>query len=578
MIANVNLRPTALREFWSDAYPQSIYLWHGAKHGLPLSEIENDPVPTHDDLFHTQAQIQEGHDYCRSFYETVLPVLAQKLNRIHGVHLSDSFWRLAFGQWLYRHVVVAYDKFEMLKRFDSERVAVRLLAKECFFVPRDHYEYLLCFARDFGVQQLVSQYFYLYSASKFSTVNMRNDRQLIDFCNLAGPEEDNNPEVALLGVFLSGSVYNHLKTRSLGKIRNLAIPQEIRLSEEIDFYSRSSLLESAYDKSFESYFFQTLYYCLPQAYIEDFKGYFDAFARDLEYKRFRHLIVEAWISHIPSAIYAGLAKEQGRKVTCYEHGSGTVFYKNWPGTFVCPNAGDYFLSVGWGETRGRFIKGGFAARDIRPYDFTGHKRRILYIGRTKTPYQMEINEGCVVNSTFIKELRLASDFVNLLPPGLKESLVFRPRDKDIFFWDTEKTLGLGERGIKVDKSPDFAEAIQSAGIVVIDHISTGIAELLLMNAPFILLNSVSGIGCTEDLKSIFDDLRANRIIHETAESAVNHITDIYSNINGWWRSKNVQEALERVRRFSLAPASRFTDHLFSLLQEDEVRESASELV
>jgi putative transferase (TIGR04331 family) len=574
--AGVNIRATALKEFWSNEYPHSLYLWEGAKHSRPLGEIENDPVPTHEDMFSSQAQIQTGHDFCRLFYEKSLLILAATLNKIHGLNLSESFWRISFGQWLYRHIVVAYDKFVVLKQFDIDNVSLQLLDQQSFFIPKDHYEYLWCFGQDFGVQQLVSQYLYLFSRKQFPTIKKSAAFQPIDFCNLAETEGNTCPDIALMGVFLSGDAYNLLTSRSGGKIGNLGLPKIILPNDKIDIASRKLFIDAANGDSFESYFFHTLCYCLPKDFLENFKTYYNSFERDLDSKNFRHLVVEAWISHIPSAIYAGLAKERNRKVISYEHGSGTAFYRNSPARLVDLEACDRYISVGWGKTGEKFVKGGFAVRDIRPYNPKSEKSTILYITRTKSPYQTELNEATIAYSSFVKELRIVSDFVDLLPAVLRDQFVLRPRGKDIFFWDTEATLEVEKRKIAIDRSTDFAKNILQAKIIVIDHISTGIAELILMGAPFILLHAVSKIASDAELKQIFDELRACGVIHETAKSAIMHLMAVYDDVQGWWQSDKVRSALEKLRNFALAPASNFTDYILSLLTpERETRDEAA---
>ena len=150
--------------------------------------------------------------------------------------------------------------------------------------------------------------------------------------------------------------------------------------------------------------------------------------------------------------------------------------------------------------------------------FTHRKKTVLYIGRAKFVYWEEFNAYNAVNSTFIKELKMVQDFIDLLPPTVKSNFIYRPRN-EIFFWDTEMNLELKEKNVVIDNGDDFIGSISGSQIVVIDHISTSIAELLLMNVPFILLHNIDLIPLPEELVPVFNELRDQGVVHATAESA-----------------------------------------------------------
>lgn len=562
LIKNVNIRATGLQEFWTNKYPNSLYLWQGAKHDRPLPQIENDPVPTHKDIIYTAEEIQRAHDYCKLFYYKSLPVLAERLNQVHGTNLSFRFWQITFGKWLYRHIAVLYEKYEYLRGLDLENCGIKLLAKEYFFTPNDHYDWVLCFSNNFGVQQLVSLYCSLFTDIHFEEVKMAFPVRPIDFCNLAPDDGGKSVEIALLGVYFSSEIYNTLYNQSHGKISNIALPAVQIKPGQNDHQSRSLISHTPEVRNFEAYFYHSLYHSMPKDFIENFKLYKEAYEKDIESRNFKHIVAEAWISQIPSAIYTGLAREKGRKFICYEHGAGNIFYKNFP-TFTELEVSDTYLSVGWGETAGRFVKGGFAARDMLQYDWNSGSNKILYVSLTKSPYIYELNEAVAVNANFVRELKLTYDFTELLPAKLKENFVFRPRPKDAFYWDTEATLDLEGRNIKVERG-DFRAAIHDARIIVIDHVSTGISELLLSGIPFILLND-SLTRYEDEALPIFRKLADCGVLHTTAKSAVDYLSKIYDDVESWWKSPVVQEAVRKMSHYSLAPASRVSDYLLGIL-------------
>lgn len=572
-ISNKNIRATALQEFWSEEYPDSLYLWQGAKHNSTLADIEKSKIPTHKDLFSTQEEIQKGHEFCKSFYYQILPELAGRLNKVHNLDLSVSFWQTTFGYWLYRHISVVYDKYVYLSGLDIDSTGIKLLNKRDFYIPQNHSDYIFCFAGDFGVQQLVSQYYYLYKTKEFSLVNSR-----FSYGNLTSNNDAFStrikrklsllrvePQVALLNVHYAEKVLNFLQEKSQEKISNFILPVMKVKSRVADFSKRRCIANCVIEDSFESYLIQSLYYCLPRDFLENFKEYYNVFQKDIESRKFTHIVSENWISNIPNAIYVALAMKNKRTFITNEHAAGTFFYKNLM-QFIDYDVADIYLSVGWKKNSKNFVQGGFACRDVIPYEYDQQKKTILYISHTRFIYWQAFNETHATNSTFIKRLNFVAKILELFPPELKANLLFRPR-KGKLFWDVEGVLELDKHNIKIDRS-DFSKSISQSRIVIIDHISTGLAEILLMNVPFILVYDVNFIPLSDELQKIFDDLINCGVIHTSAQSAVAHLSSIYDDVEGWWNSEIVCRPVKQLTEISLAPANKTTDYFLSLLSED----------
>lgn len=574
-----------MQEFWSDEYPESLYLWHGAKHHSPLVEIEKCAIPTHNDLFSTQEEIQRGHEFCKGFYYRMLQELTYRLNKVHGLDFSVSFWQIAFGYWLYRHISVIYDKYVYLSGLDIDYTGIKLLSKNDFFIPQNHNDYIFCFAGDFGVQQLVSQYYYLFKTKNFAVVNKTFTCVDGSFNNDKISNNDSiskqlkrikrkisllifEPQVAMLGVYLGEKTSNLLREKSHGKIGSIVLPMTELNSSEPDFEKRRLISDSLNDNTFENYFFQSLYYCLPKDFLENFVEYITLFQRDIESRKFTHIVAETWISSIPEGIYLALAKKNKRKFICYEHGSGAFYYQNYM-QFIDYDAADIYLSVGWRGGNNHHIRGGFTCRDIVPYKHVPQKINILLITRTKFIYWEEFNEYNATNSTFLKEVKVVADIIYLFPPVLKKHLVFRPRSV-AFLWDVERLLEIDKLNIRIDRG-DFSESISSSRIVIIDHMSTGFSELLLMNVPFVLVYDISLIPLSDELREVFSELTDCGVVHDTAQSAVSFLSTIYDDVDGWWHNEAVVHSIKKLADLSLAPANKSTEFLLSLLARNVVR-------
>jgi len=346
-----NIRATALSEFWGTEYTYSLYLWEGAKHPLTLSEMEKITEETLGDLFVAPEDIAIVHQYCQQIYYKILPKLVMKLNEISAVSLPDTFWRTAFGYWLFRHICITYEKYAYLSKIDIDRTSIKLLDKDSFYIPYDHYDYVYCFCNDFGVQQLVSQYYYLYKNIELPSISMRYD--------LKGAKKDHDiapddialckrifncgkylvrkalktpawilrkivtgvqPRVVLCGVAYTADVASALFSRSKGMIGRIS-PPPLSTDRSVHTASREKLLGIGSENDFEYFLVQSLYYCLPQMFLEQFRNCYDIFLKDIKSKKFTHIVSEYWISDIPLSIYSAIAQNEGRKLICYPKNS-----------------------------------------------------------------------------------------------------------------------------------------------------------------------------------------------------------------------------------------------------------------
>jgi putative transferase (TIGR04331 family) len=572
-ISNKNIRATALDEFWGEEYPESIYLWYGAQHNGTLFDIEENKTPTLKDPFSTQIEIENGHEFCKKFYYRVLDKLSLILNQIHNLNLPVSFWQVAFGYWLYRHISVVYDKYVCLSALDIDATSIKLLSKADFYIPQNHIDYIFCFANDHGVQQLVSQYYYLFKTKDFAVANKtfthgevspNTDSMLLRLKRKLSMLKA-EPKIALLGVYYCESAMGILEKMSHGNIGNIFLPIVKKSILNSDFKKRELIAGGASGDKFENYFMQTLYYCMPKDFLENFKEYYEAFQRDVQSRKFTHVVAESWITSIPNGIYIGVAKLNHKQFISQEHGGSRMYYKNGM-QFIDFDVADIFLSTGSESNDVGFIRGGLTCKDIVPYRFDIKNEFVLYLTTTKFIYWQETNEYGATNSTFIRELKMVSDFINLCPPFLKRKILFRER-KIQSLWNVGRFLEIDKNNIKTDKN-SFTHSILKSKIVIIDHMSTGFAEILLMKAPFILLYNVNLIPFSNNLRNIFNALVRCGVVHVSSKSAVSHLETIYNDVEGWWQSEAVQKSVNQLTVCSVAPASKTTDYLLSLLSEE----------
>jgi len=587
-LSDINIRSTTDPDFWGTKYPHSYFLWNGAQHNLDLNQILTQKVPIVSDLFDTEQKIKKAHHFCQHIHLKLLPLLSDKLNLINRTNFPVSFWRTVFGRWLFRHICICYEKFSYLEGIEIDQTSIILLDKKSYNCPINHIDYIYCFGNDFGVHQLVSLYYELYKNKDFSYLEkdftLLRDKQANNNLIMQMRKEGNaflyawqkkiknyyknltsppiNPLIALCRVTYTREVLKSLNKKSNGNIQLITIPKIKTKFKKLNSYKRKQLLDIKTDTKFEHYLIQSLYHCTPKILIEYFSRYHKKYKNDLKKRAFTHIVSESWISDMPASLYIAYSQYLERRFIVFEHTVGhslCSFNLNWIG---CSTA-DTFLTTGWkSKHNSRIVPGGFATRSLKTYIFDQQKKDILFISRTKFNYLVEFAQYNSANSSFIKELKRVADFFENLPSDLKKHLIFRPR-KEPYLWDTERTLKPFLSNIRIDER-SFSDLIQNARIIIIDHTTTGLAEILLNRIPFLLLHNEKLISIAKEYQPLIKELHKCKIAHSSVKSAINHLNKIYPNTKNWWMSKSIQTAINNLIKETLGPPEKAVDYLLSL--------------
>ena len=579
-ISNINLRVTTFKEFWGDQFNDYIYLFLASKRDLKFDEILNPKTCTN--IFINKDEIKKANKICVDLYIKILPKLCKTLNEIHDVRLSLDFWRVAFGYWLYRHICNVYDKYMKLNQIDLESTSLKLLDKSCYYIPQNHEDYIFCFANDFGTEQLVSQYFNINKITKqyikknyestYVKSNLDNNissyfknikiviKYYIKNCLL---KKRKNINIALLGVFFTNKIFKDLIFKSNYKISNINLPITYINKKSVFKDKRSKLSYLLTDNELEKYLSETIIYAIPKDYIENFNFYYKSYDIHLKKNNFKYILSEDWISNIKHSIYIGLAKEKGIKFLAFEHGYGTYFYE-FDYDFISYECADKYLTLGWSKPNKNIAKAGFARTNIIPYKYYKNKETILYISRTVLPYEVEIIDRNMVDPHFTYDLSNIYNLIKNIDNKLLDNLLFRPRENKNFAWDITYQLDLLKLNINID-SNNFTKSIHNSRIIIIDHISTALAEIILTGVPFILMYDINKISINPLTKEIFDEMLDCGMLHLNADSTLKQLNTIYDDVNLWWESKSVQSILKKIKEASLSDSNGTINYLLTLI-------------
>lgn len=302
---------------------------------------------------------------------------------------------------------------------------------------------------------------------------------------------------------------------------------------------------------------------MPTIFIEDFKKYYSPYTKEIKSFDFTNIISEGWIGRNNVAIYCAIANEIGKQLIFQEHASSCSlversfrwFYLSFPNKFI---------TTGWTYNQTNVIPGGFMAKTPQKY-FAKEQTQILYVSQAAAPYLIEFSWH-PSNSNFLNTLKSTKRLLNLLPDYYLKGFKYRPRN-DITLWDTAFSLGIKEKKELINVGA-FYDSISESRIVIIDHLSTAITELLLMEVPFLLLIN-RHTQLTQEAQPVFKQLEEIGVVHYSPDTLVAQLTEIYENVPKWWNQDEIKEAILAFKFIYLDKPKKTFIFLDSLLKKDK---------
>mgnify|MGYP001249979212 CR=1 FL=1 len=584
MIKKVNIRATTDHRFWGDEYEASLYLFESAKHDLSLKELAAVTTATLEDPFQSSEEIRNAHDYCRAVYYKYLGILAKTLNEMHGLDMPEMFWRTALGVWLYRHISIAYDKYTRLQRVDIDETSINLLALSSYYVPNDHLDYVRYFCNDTGVMQLASQYYSLFGYKEHPSIAAQAEtfrpqdlaenhhanlmilppgriysdvnRDIIAF--------QQNAQIALCSAYYSDQVLHDLTIQSRGKVCNISLPPVAVYEKPLDMHKRFSLANQQADNAFERYLVNTLSSSMPKILVEYFRDYYDCYASYVDNCSHRAIVTECWCSFFPVSIYCAVARQRHNVSLIFQQHGASLQWLECDLLWLELEVADRFITTGWQGDSEKHVAGGFAIRESLQHRPEACHSGIIHVCTTRLPYLLSFGEVASGGPRFVSYLKGVDEFIEMMPARLKGHYVLRPR-RAPFFWDTEHAWGVGQRGIRIEAEGDLLSLMLKAKLVVIDHMSTALGEILYSRIPFIMLYFEEFESLADQFSGLFDDLIACGVVHKSPRSAIEHLDKNYDTVQEWWQSEPVQNAVSQLRDASLADPQKTKDYLLSVM-------------
>jgi putative transferase (TIGR04331 family) len=131
-------------------------------------------------------------------------------------------------------------------------------------------------------------------------------------------------------------------------------------------------------------------------------------------------------------------------------------------------------------------------------------------------------------------------------------------------------LNIFDRNIEIDfGGQSLNQRLTNSRLAVVTYNETTIPANLIANFPTVALWDPKYVRLNDQATSVYDELQKAKILFHSQIDAAQHISYIWSDVDGWWNSEVVQSArlnycnhyAHRVRFPALTVASVIADSL-----------------
>jgi len=170
-------------------------------------------------------------------------------------------------------------------------------------------------------------------------------------------------------------------------------------------------------------------------------------------------------------------------------------------------------------------------------------RAVLVMGNELA--QVQYLSSAALSSQFLDYLEEQYEFVDALSPAVRDHLVVRLSRND-FEW--EQTLRWRDRHPMValdDGERLIFDVLAESRLFITTNNGTTFLESISLGVPTIIFWDTSRWEILESAQSLFDELATVGVFHPTPGAAAKHVSEIWSDVQSWWTSQQVVDAVTR---------------------------------
>ena len=503
-------------------------------------------------------KLHRDYQYLARLYERLLPVLAEKLNELHSVKHGLRYWRILVGPWLLRITHILFDRWETIQQalrlYEIAGTSV-LPDSTADFIPSDMLDFVKLFQEDAWNHHIFSEI--LTNLGQSAQVIRQND---FAFAQTEVIQPDPVAKNFMYEIFewvvknsFEGDKFffrdTYLRSVSLAQLSLsfFQIPQR-KITARVPFTApnlslRTWQLRASPQKNFENFLLTVIPKQIPTLYLEGYSHLVERI-NALPWPKQPRLIFTSnalWYDDLVKA-YAAQKIEDGSILVYGQHGGGYGIAKlNVDEEHeVC--IADRYLSMGWVHNQNPKVvpMGHLGFKKIWSGPFN-KKNDLLLVTLDASRYAFRACSESALNMT--KYLKDNFSFVDLLNANVQRGVVVRLTKSEKGWFHATRWRDRFPK-VKIDNGgQDIYRLMKNSRMVISTYNQTTILETLAFNIPSVLFCDLQQTPLRDTAVPFYAKLKQVGIFHDTPESAAKHINEVWSDVDSWWFSESVQNAV-----------------------------------
>lgn len=521
------------------------------------SALEGEVLPYHWD---DRVQLSADYQYLQSLYEALLDELSTQLNQVHRVDFPSKYWRILIGPWLGNFVQVLFDRWRSLQEATEQfeiSETILLQQNESSMVPLDMEDFMR-----YVVSDQWNHFIYGSIIQGHLNIPFRRIPFVGEQSRKTAPMAVSRKAKQLMAYFYS-QIARHLSRRHDFFLYRTYLPvsDEFRLSlrlgqmpqfwrptrtipAEIDKGLRGRLFSNIQCGGFEKCVRELIPRQLPTAYLEGFSR----LRRQIDTLPWPKEPMLIWTSvsfHTDDLFKAWAAQKaitSGTPLVIGQHGGhygvGRWSFAEDHEIAIC----DKYLSWGWTDADSpKVVPVGQFKSNRRPSPVKPTRGALLVT--CTVPRQSYWMYSIVVAGQWLDYFRDQCRFVSALPPKIQQELTVRLHPED-YEWSQAQRWKAEFKDINVDSGGGRLETLmRSSRIMIATYNATTFLESFVMNVPTIIYWNERHWELRDSAVESFNALEVAGVFHRSPELAARHLVSIWDDINGWWESRSVRDAV-----------------------------------
>jgi len=552
---------TALKETWPESH-EIIFLgeWCKLFDDNLNNNFKNITIKYHWD---DRIKLQRDYYFLEKIYEKLLLELVADLNRIHQKDYSVNYWRILIGPWLGYFIHIIYDRWFMINLASNEfdkLSTILLKLNETNLVPRDMNHFNELYISDkwnhyiYGkiIKNLNSFNILLKESihdegeiNKENKLNQKIKLLYAKYVNIFSRKSD----FLLINTYLSkfNLLKLHLKLKSI-PVPNSSFPIKVKFVSKRKFFFDQLSKGITNETNFENLLRALIIDQIPNSYVESFNE-LAKMSKKLNWPYFPKTIFTSNSQNSDDIFkeYAARAVEVNQtKLIIGQHGGHYgigAFNFNEEHEIKISHK---YLSWGWTNTSPKVYPLGQLkiAKSIKRN--SSISQNLLLVTATFPRYSYFIYSG-IIASQWLYYFNDQCEFVNNLEEKIRGKSIIRLYKNDYNWGQVKRWKQEFPEILLSDGKKNISYDLKKCKLFVATYNATTYLESINLNIPTVIFWDINYWELNEFSYQYFIDLKKVGVFHDNPKSAAEHINCIWENVEEWWNSTEVIEAIENFK-------------------------------